>query len=203
MSAMNKMLIKEYNYKFNNKIHKYTIEINTDEFIPGADSLAYLNNPETCIASIDIYDYKIIFKPTATSLIVHEDTEETYIDSIPEFLLHLLDINAELNLNNLGYIIEMRNHFEYILCKKEGDLYIEHTLDFHKDIQVLDSSVDSFLEELKTMAIFFIQGDYLDSIQDIYEDEGYLPPLASDDFDSFCDYNIYDGKYEPEEFLFC
>lgn len=200
---MNKSITKNYMYRFNNKIHNFKIEINTDNFLPGSDSLAYVNNSEYYIASIDINDYKIILKATETSFIVNENTDETYVDFIPEFLTHLLDRNAELNLNKWGYTIEARNHFEYLLFKKEENTYREYSLDFHKTMNVLDSTIDSFFEELKTVAIYFIQGDYLDSIDVYYnEDEGYLPPLAADDFASFCDHNAYNVECKLDGFLF-
>lgn len=192
---MNTIVKKDFNYNFNNMLHKYSIEIDTDVFLPGADSLAYINNSDVCIAIIDIYDCKIVLKPIGSSYLVHSNTEEIYVDYIPQYLQPLLNKNAEFELNNLGIIIEERNHFEYLLYKKVNGLYREYPLEFHKPLNVLDSTLDSFIEELKTIAIFFIQGDYLDSMDDYYEEEGYLPPLASDDFESFCDNNDLNNNF--------
>lgn len=192
--------MKNYSYEFNNKVYHYNIEINEEVYIAGADSLAFINLPDTHIAIISIDDYKIILKPVGSSYLIDKIHDKTYINSIPEYLISQLDINAEFNLNNLGIFIEERNHFEYILYKQDGEFFKESSIELHKHVEVLDSNIDSFLEELKTTAIFFIQGDYFHNFDTFLEEEEYFPPLAVDEFESFCDYNIKNNILNSNSF---
>lgn len=177
---------KTYNfkYKFKNTWYNYSITIDTSLFKEGADSLFFINKPNVCLAQITIGEFSILLRPVGNCLLVDEHQGKTYNNTLPEFLYDLLDINAEYNLDNIGISILERNHFEFILCKKEDDLLKEYSIDFHKHLICLDSSLESFIEELKSTAIFFIQEDFLSSFEES-PDEDFNPCYALDDFEDF------------------
>lgn len=194
--------LREYVYKFNNKVHVYYIYINEAIFKPGASSLAYINISNTPIAAIFIEDYSIIFQATDNCLLIDNIHYESYTSFIPERFIDLLDINAESNLSKLNISIEEKNQFEFVVYKKDGELYKEHPLELHKQFEFLDSSLDSFIEELKSSAIFFIQGDYINYLDDFFDtDNWYLPPLADDDFENFSDYTVHEDSLISNQFL--
>lgn len=173
-----------FNYTFNNTVYTYSITVDLSLFKEGADALFFIDKPNTCLAHINIGDFSILLRPVGNCLLIDEHQGKTYNNKLPDFLLDLLDINAEYNLDNIGISILERNHFEFILCKKEDDLFKEYSVDFHKHLTYLDSSLESFIEELKSTAIFFIQEDFLTSFdEDCSED--FLPSYALDDFELF------------------
>lgn len=175
---------KTYNfsYFFNNTNHKYSIDVDFDAFKPGVDSLYFINQPDLCIAQISINDFTIILRPVGSCTLVDEQQGKIYNNSLPSFIYPLLDVDCEYNLSKLGISILERNHFEYVVCKKEKSSLKEYSLEFHKHLTTLDSSLDSFLEELKSIAIYFIQEDFLSIFE---EDEDFLPCYALDDFEDF------------------
>ena len=174
----------QFSYNFKNKVYSYSIQINFDVFKAGADALYFINKPNSCIAQISIEDFSILLKPVGSCILIDEQQGKTYNNFLPEYIYDLLDINAEYNLNKLDISVVERNHFEYILYKKENTFLKEYSLDFHKHIVALDSSLDSFIEELKSIAIFFIQEDFV-NLYDESEDEYFLPSYAIDDFENF------------------
>lgn len=172
-----------FNYFFNNKQHNFTIEVNLDSFKPGADALYFINTPYECIAQISIDDFCIVLRPTPNSILIDNKEGKTYKNFIPENFKDLLDINAEYNLNKHSISILERNCFEYVVCKKIDNYFNEYSLDFHKNLTVLDSSLDNFIEELRSIAIYFIQEDLS---SDIFEAEDNLEiKFSIDDFENY------------------
>lgn len=181
------IFIKTYNfdYKYNNKKHKYSIDINMDLFKEGADSLLFIDKAYECIAQIRMDDFSIILRPTPSCRLVNNSTFETYTNSIPEYIKQLLNINAEFNLNKNNIDIIERNYFEFVICKETNNILQESSLEFHKTLTYLDSSLDSFISELNSIAIYFIQEDFLSEItEEIFEE---IICYANDDFDDFDD----------------
>lgn len=179
------LILKTYtfNYFFNQKQNNFTIEINLDYFKPGADALQFINSPYVCIAQISIGDFCIILRPTPNCLLIDHKEGKKYINFIPDDIKKFLDINAEYNLNKHSIDILERNYFEYVVCKQFGDSFNEYSLELHKNLTTLDSSLENFIEELKSMAIYFIQEDMSN---DIFEEEEVLDiEFSIDDFDNY------------------
>lgn len=181
---MNTNKTYNFSYKFKNTSYNYSITIDLSLFKEGADALFFINKPNACLAQITIGDFSIILRPIGNCLLIDEHQGKTYNNTLPDYLYDLLDINAEYNLDNIGISVLERNHFEFILCKNENDLLKEYSIDFHKHLTCLDSSLESFIEELKSTAIFFIQEDFLSSFDDS-SDEDFIPCYALDDFEDF------------------
>lgn len=186
---MTKMKTYNFKYEFNKEIHDYSISVNTEVFKPGVDALYYINTPDVDIASLEIGDFIIYLKPLGSSFLVDETHGRSYTNFIPEYLLPSLDKNAEFNLNNFGISIEDRNHFEFVLYKKDATSLVEYTFDFHKQVHFLDSSIESLVEEIKMLAIYFIQGDFINFLEEEVEDDDFLPNWALDDFEIFAEQN--------------
>lgn len=181
---MNTTKTYNFNYKFNNTLYNYSIIVDLSLFKEGADSLFFINKPHACLAQIIIEDFSILLRPIGNCILIDEHQGKTYTTKLPEYLYDLLDINAEYNLNNIGISILERNHFEFILCKNEDEKLKEYSIDFHKHLIALDSSLEAFIEELKSTAIFFIQEDFLNSFNESH-DEDFIPCYAFDDFEDF------------------
>lgn len=191
---MSEYITKQFNYRFKNTVFEYTIAVNRKLFRPGADALAYTGVKDTPIATISFESFSLALYAIGNVHLINHSEGISYVDEVPQYLIPLMDINAEYNLNNYGISIEDRNHFEYILLQKdEYGFLTEQSIEFYKELVVLDSSIDSTIEDLNSTAILLIQGNFLTETPSISESELLIQDYAIDDFEEFASLNAIEA----------